>query len=151
MDCPKQIILVSWNAEFKIRFSQQVDVTNKRIALSSIQYPSVQPANQLQKKRLVKDMVAVGEIQSVLILCDAIRENTIINDINTSSACFPLRCMDLLQFETYREHNLIEVKNPVFHDFNATTFLGLTIKICDLNGDNVQFNGGVVVLKLLIE
>jgi hypothetical protein len=152
MDCPKQIILVSWSAELKVRFNHQVDVTNKKIALSSIQYPYVMSADHQRTKRLIKDRHVLGEVRTALVLCDAIRENAIINDIKTSSASFPLRSMDMIQLQTRREYTVIEVKNPVFHEFSASTFLGLTVRLCDLNGEKIKFNGGgIVVIKLLIE
>ena len=90
MESPTQIILVSRTAELKIRFARVLDVTNKKIALSSIQYPHVELEKRHRMKRLVKDSYAVGEMLTALITCDEVKENTIMNEINSSNASLDL-------------------------------------------------------------
>ena len=151
MESPTQIILVSRTAELKIRFAHVLDVTNKKIALSSIQYPHVELEKQHRMKRLVKDSYAVGEMLTALITCDEVKENTIMNEINSSNASLPFRCLDMIQLQTYRERTLLEIESPQYHEFSASSLFGLTLSLCDLNGDKISFDGGgYVMVKLLI-
>ena len=152
MDPPAQIILVSQTAELKIRFTNVLDVTNRKIALCSLHYPYASVEQQNRAKRLVKDSYAVGEMLTTIVMCDEIKENTIMNEINTSNAGLPLRCLDLIQLQTYREHNFIDFDTPIYHEFSANRLFGLTVRICDLNGDQIRFAGGSnIVVKLLIK
>ena len=152
MESPTQIILVSRTAELKIRFAHVLDVTNKKIALSSIQYPHVELEKQRRMKRLVKDTYAIGEILTAFMTCDEVKENAIMNEINSSNASLPFRCLDMIQLQPYREHNLLEIESPLYHEFSANRLLGLTLSLCDLNGDKISFDrGGYIMVKLLIK
>ena len=144
--------MISRTAELRIRFAHILDVTNKKIALSSIQYPHVELEKQHRMKRLVKDSYAVGEMLTAFVTCDEVKENAIMNESNSSNASLPFRCLDMIQLQTYREHNTLEIESPLYHEFSANSLIGLTLSLCDLNGDKISFDGvGYIVVKLLIK
>ena len=52
---PLQIVLVTRTAELKIRFPEPIDVSTRKVALLSIQYPLMNQVRLTRSKRLLKD------------------------------------------------------------------------------------------------
>ena len=151
MEPPGQIVSVSHTAELKIRFRTVINVTGKRIALTSLYRPHIQQLNHGRAKRLIKDGINIGETMTAIIKCDFVKDSTVVGDGNTTLSSYPLRCLDVLQLDTARDHELIEVKEPVYHEFTVDTLAGLTVLLHDLHGDEIKFYpNSNVVLKFKI-
>ena len=106
---------------------------------------------QRRAKRLVKDGLNAGETMTAVIKCDLVKDSTVIGDADYNLSSWPIRCLDVLQLETKREQDLIEIRNPMYHEFSVDTLAGLTILLHDLSGEQIKFYpNGNVVLKLKI-
>ena len=106
MEPPGQIVLISHTAELKIRFRTVINVTGKRIALTSLYRPHIQQLNHGRAKRLIKDGINIGETMTAII-----KDSTVVGDSDAtlSNSSYPLRYLDVLQLDTARDHELIEV------------------------------------------
>ena len=155
MEPPGQIVLISHTAELKIRFRTVINVTGKRIALTSLYRPHIQQLNHGRAKRLIKDGINIGETMTTIIKCDFVKDSTVVGDSEAtlSNSSYPLRYLDVLQLDTARDHELIEVKEPVYHEFTVDALAGLTVLLHDLHGEEIKFypnSNSNVVLKLKI-
>ena len=94
MEPPGQIVSVSHTAELKIRFRTVINVTGKRIALTSLYHHHIQQLNRDRAKRLIKDGINSGETMTTIIKCDFVKESTVIGDSDATHSNHPLRCLD---------------------------------------------------------
>ena len=151
---PLQIVLVSRTAELKIRFPEPIDVSTRKVALLSIQYPLINQVRPTRSKRLLKDAFPLEELTPAFITCNVVNDNTYVNGIDlAASSSNLLRCIDVLSLETrFREINQVTKNHLVFHDFSVKTLLGLTVKIQDLNNELINFSGdGLIMVKIMIK
>ena len=92
---------------------------------------------------------------TAVIKCDFVKDSTVVGDSDTTLSSYPLRCLDVvvlvLQLDTARDHELIEVKEPVYHEFTVDALAGLTVLLHGLHGEEIKFYpNSNVVLKLKI-
>ena len=90
---------------------------------------------------------------TTIIKCDFVKDSTVVGDSDAtlSNSSYPLRYLDVLQLDTARDHELIEVKEPVYHEFTVDALAGLTVLLHGLHGEEIKFYpNSNVVLKLKI-
>ena len=123
------IIVSSHTGELSINFEQVLKVKNKRIALLSITHSGIKK----RSKRLIKDK-SYGD--TALIYCDAIKDNTIIN--NTRQ-----RCLDVVFLNELGDS--IEIHNPTYHDLRVNELMNINIDIRGFDGEVFDFSQYVIV------
>jgi hypothetical protein len=152
MEDPQTIILLSTTSELKIRFSRPLDVTNRKIALLSVQHPHIYQSFR-RGKRLIKDEISIDELETVFIFCDAIKENVHVNKVDSDISVHPIQCIDVVHLEI-RPHQVtkLTVQEPIYHEFSTNILSSLTVNLCDMNFNNLNFSkSSPIVVKLLIK
>ena len=80
---------------------------------------------------------------TAIIKCDFVKDSTVVGDSDATLSSHPLRCLDVLKLDTARDHELIEVKEPVYHEFTVDALAGLTVLLQmhghDLHGEEIKF------------
>ena len=107
MEPPGQIVLISHTAELKIRFRTVINVTGKRIALTSLYRPHIQQLNHGRAKRLIKDGMNIGETMTAIIKCDFVKDSTVVGDSDTTLSTFQVIRYDVSMYYSWIQREIM--------------------------------------------